>query len=100
MKRIRVTRPKIRDVRAWDEVLPLDPRDPDVCRAKAVRRSACAAPGVGEQVIVHASGADWPVGGGGGAGRLVGWGVDGIGSSRILDDPRRVDDRGAVRRQR
>jgi hypothetical protein len=46
MKRIRVARPKIWDIRAWDEVLPLDPRDPEVCRAKAVRRSARAAPRV------------------------------------------------------
>ena len=40
MKRIRVHRPKIRRQRPGREVLALDPRDPDVLRAKALGRSA------------------------------------------------------------
>jgi hypothetical protein len=39
MKRIRVTKPKVRRERLWSEDLPLDPRDPDVRRAKALSRS-------------------------------------------------------------
>ena len=40
MKRIRVEKPKVRRERAWSEVLPLDPRDPDIRRAKALARAA------------------------------------------------------------
>ena len=39
MKRVRMTKPKVRRERLWSEDLPLDPRDPDVCRAKALSRS-------------------------------------------------------------
>jgi hypothetical protein len=33
-KRVRIQKPKVRHERWWTEVLPLDPRDPDVLRAK------------------------------------------------------------------
>ena len=36
MKRIRADRPRIRRERAWTEDLPVDLRDPDVGRAKAL----------------------------------------------------------------
>jgi len=39
MKRIRIERPKLRRDRPWLEVLPPDPRDPDVLGAKALCRS-------------------------------------------------------------
>ena len=39
MKRIRIAKPKVRRERPWSEDLPLDPRDPDVRRAKALSRS-------------------------------------------------------------
>jgi hypothetical protein len=39
MKRIRIEKQKPRRERWWLEVLPLDPRDPDVVRAKAIDRS-------------------------------------------------------------
>jgi hypothetical protein len=39
MKRIRIEKPKARRERAWSEVLPRDPRDPDVRRAKAIARA-------------------------------------------------------------
>jgi hypothetical protein len=35
VNRIRIDRPRIRRERAWLEVLPADPRDPDVAQAKA-----------------------------------------------------------------
>jgi hypothetical protein len=38
MKRIRKKRPMVRWERTWMEALPLDPRDPDVLRAKALAR--------------------------------------------------------------
>ncbi len=38
MKRIRIERSKGRRERHWLEVLPLDPRDVDVLRAKALQR--------------------------------------------------------------
>lgn len=34
MKRVRIERPKRARERRWLEVLPLDPRDPDVVRVK------------------------------------------------------------------
>lgn len=34
MKRIRIERPKRARERPWFDILPLDPRDPDVVRAK------------------------------------------------------------------
>jgi hypothetical protein len=40
MKLIRIQRPKVRRERAWLDVLPPDPRDPDVVRAKALGRAA------------------------------------------------------------
>jgi len=40
MKQIRVERPKHRRDRAHAEIFPLDPRDPDIVRAKALRRAA------------------------------------------------------------
>ena len=43
MKRIRIQRPRARGERPWSEVLPLDPRDPDVARAKALARQRAAA---------------------------------------------------------
>lgn len=36
MKRIWKKRPTVRRERIWMEALPLDPRDPDVLRAKAL----------------------------------------------------------------
>ncbi|HKA94954.1 MAG TPA: hypothetical protein VKD66_01710 [Streptosporangiaceae bacterium] len=39
MKRIRVQRPRARGERPWREVLPPDPRDPDVVRVKALARA-------------------------------------------------------------
>jgi hypothetical protein len=40
MKQIRVDRPKQRRDRAGSEIFPLDPRDPDIVRAKALSRAA------------------------------------------------------------
>ena len=40
MKQIRTERPKHRRDRADAEVFPLDPRDPDIVRAKAPGRAA------------------------------------------------------------
>jgi len=40
MQRIRIQRPKLRRRQPWREVPPLDPRDPDVLRAKALARAA------------------------------------------------------------
>jgi hypothetical protein len=39
MKRIRIDKPRIRRERSWPEDLPIDPRDPDVVRAKALARA-------------------------------------------------------------
>ena len=39
MKRISIERPKRRHDRAETEILPLDPRDPDVVRVKALSRA-------------------------------------------------------------
>ena len=39
MKRIRIDRHRARRERPWLEVLPLDPRDPDIVRAKALART-------------------------------------------------------------
>ena len=43
MNRVRIQKPRIRRGRAWVEILPADPRDPDVVRAKALARMAAAA---------------------------------------------------------
>ena len=40
MKQIRVEKPKHRRDRASREIFPLDPRDPDIVRAKALSRAA------------------------------------------------------------
>jgi hypothetical protein len=40
MKQIRVEKPKQRRNRADAQILPLDPRDPDIVRAKALSRAA------------------------------------------------------------
>jgi hypothetical protein len=40
VKRIRIDRPRARRERPWREVLPADPRDPDVVRAKTLARTA------------------------------------------------------------
>ena len=39
MKRIRIDKPRIRREHPWPEGLPVDPRDPDVVRVKALARS-------------------------------------------------------------
>lgn len=39
MKRIRIQAPTARRELSWREELPLDPRDPDVVRAKALSRA-------------------------------------------------------------
>jgi hypothetical protein len=36
VERIRIHRPRVRRERPWHEVLPPDPRDPDVVRAKGL----------------------------------------------------------------
>ena len=40
MKQIRIEKPKYRRDRAEVEFLPLDPRDPDIRRAKALGRAS------------------------------------------------------------
>lgn len=40
MKRIRIEQPQARREPPWREVLPPDPRDPDILRAKALGRAA------------------------------------------------------------
>jgi hypothetical protein len=40
MRRIRIQRPKARRGGPWREVLPLDPQDPEILRAKALGRAA------------------------------------------------------------
>ena len=45
MKRIHSEQPKVRRERSWLEVLALNPRDPDIVRAKAIDRSATASHG-------------------------------------------------------
>ena len=40
VKRIRIQRPRAQREQPWLDVLPLDPRDPDVVRAKALSRAA------------------------------------------------------------
>jgi hypothetical protein len=40
VKRIRIDRPRAERERPWREVLPADPRDPDVVRAKTLDRTA------------------------------------------------------------
>jgi hypothetical protein len=45
MQQIRIHRPKVRRERPWHDVLPPDPRDPDVVRAKALARAGDRAGG-------------------------------------------------------
>jgi hypothetical protein len=45
MQQIRIHRPKVRRERPWHDVLPPDPRDPDVVRAKALTRAGDRAGG-------------------------------------------------------
>ena len=40
MKRIRIEKPRPQGSCRWPEVLPLDPRDPDIRRAKTLARAA------------------------------------------------------------
>ena len=40
MNRVRIQRPKVRRERPWLAVLPLNPRDPAILRAKTRHRSA------------------------------------------------------------
>lgn len=40
MRRIRIQKPVSKGERPWLEVLPLEPRDPEVVRAKALDRSS------------------------------------------------------------
>jgi hypothetical protein len=40
VKRIRIDRHRARRERPWSEILPPDPRDPDVVRVKALARAA------------------------------------------------------------
>jgi hypothetical protein len=40
MRRIQIEKPKLPPARRGPEVLPLDPRDPDIRRAKALARVA------------------------------------------------------------
>jgi len=44
MNRVRTQKPRIRRDRAGVEILPADPRDPDVVRAKALARITAAPP--------------------------------------------------------
>ena len=39
MKRIRIDKPRVRRERSWPEDEPIDARDPDVVRAKALARA-------------------------------------------------------------
>ena len=45
MQQIRIHRPRTRRERRWPEVVPPDPRDPDVVRAKALARAGDRAGG-------------------------------------------------------
>jgi len=42
VKQIRIQRHRTRGERPWQEVLPLDPRDPDVVRVKSLARQRVA----------------------------------------------------------
>ncbi len=47
MKRIRIEKPRPRRACRWPEVLSLDPRDPDIRRAKALARTATSTDATG-----------------------------------------------------
>ena len=40
MKRIRIYKPRMAREHPWHEVLPADPRDPEIVRAKALARAS------------------------------------------------------------
>ena len=42
IKRTHIEGPRARSERPWLEALSLDPRDPDIVRAKALARTACS----------------------------------------------------------
>jgi hypothetical protein len=45
MRRVRIQKQKVRSPRPmFEEILPLDPRDPDVVRAKRLQRAVRTAP--------------------------------------------------------
>jgi hypothetical protein len=44
MKRVRTHKPRVRHGRSWFEVLPTDPQNPDVVRAKALAHAQWAGP--------------------------------------------------------
>jgi hypothetical protein len=39
MKRVHIEKPKLRREPSWPEVLPIDPRDPDIRQAKELARA-------------------------------------------------------------
>ena len=45
MQQIRIHRPRVRREQRWQEILPPDPWDPDVVRAKALARAGDRAGG-------------------------------------------------------
>jgi hypothetical protein len=45
VQQIRTRRPRVRHEPRWHEILPPDPRDPDVARAKALARAGDRASG-------------------------------------------------------
>ena len=47
MKRIRIQKPTPRGGCRWPEILPRDPRDPDIRRAKALARADTSADAAG-----------------------------------------------------
>jgi hypothetical protein len=65
MKRIRIDKRRIRRERSWPEDMPIDPRDPDVVRAKALARARSE--GQARQPKVLACFIPFGHGGGGGA---------------------------------
>ena len=40
MKRIRIHKPRMGREHPWHEILPADPRDPEIVRAKALARAS------------------------------------------------------------
>jgi hypothetical protein len=48
MKRVRIGRRRVRSERPWLEALSLDPRDPDIVRAKALARATPSIQGPGK----------------------------------------------------
>ena len=56
MKRLRTQQPRIRRGHVWFEVLPTDPRDPDVVRAKAFAHADRVARLRGMRKLFHLEG--------------------------------------------